>query len=120
MKKIIIGTVAVITIGLGVLICNKNGDLDRFNPFEQEKDVYVLSKTDGTPDASHSGRKYKYLLNGVDASGKENEIKVTTDTKDSLGKNQYFKVSVKGQYVFKYEEVQDQDVPEKAKEKLNK
>lgn len=120
MKKIIIGVASILTIGAGFVFISGIDDLDRFSPFTKEKDVYVLSKGLGVPSPEHNGKKYTYELNGVDQSGEEEKINILTDTKDSLGEEKYFKVHVKGRYVFQYDHIKEKDVPEKAKEKLRK
>ncbi|RAP18037.1 hypothetical protein C2W64_04366 [Brevibacillus laterosporus] len=59
------------------------------------------------------------MLNGVDKSGNENTIKVGLSGKDEY-QDCYLKVHVKGKYVYGFEEVQEKEVPEKAKEILKK
>ncbi|MGG2063618.1 YxeA family protein [Bacillus sp. S14(2024)] len=122
MKKILLGIIGLI-IGLGAFMIvgtgNADENIDRLNPFVKEKVVYVLTKGEGKPDPGYPGR-YMYILNGVDESGQEGEVKVGTAAKDEFQENTYLKLRAKGKYVFEFKEVQEKDVPEKAKEKLKK
>lgn len=118
MKKVLIAITGLIVMGVGLLAYIGEENRDRFNPLIHEKDVYVLTKGIGKPDPSFP-KRYIYMLNGVDESGNEDVIKVGSASKD-LTENRYLKVHVKGKYVFKFEEVQEKEVPEKAKEKLKK
>ena len=118
MKNILIAISGLVVMGGGLLAYMGEENRDRFNPLVKEKDVYVLTKGEGKPDPSFP-KRYIYMLNGVDESGNEDEIKVGSASKD-LTENRYLKVHVKGKYVFEFEEVQENEVPEKAKEKLKK
>ncbi|MHA4412497.1 YxeA family protein [Bacillus cereus] len=120
MKKIIVGTVAVITIGLGALFSSGVPEIDRMNPFLKEKDVYVLFKGNEDSDPANGGKKHIYKLNGVDASGEEKAIKVMMDPPQYLQKNDYLKVLTKGKSAMRVESVKEEAIPEKAKEKLKK
>ncbi|PFX73167.1 hypothetical protein COL39_15640 [Bacillus cereus] len=115
MKKTWITVLGLVVVGGGLLTYIEGEKIDRFNPFKKEKDVYVLTKEKAEPD----GRLYYYELSGVDISGKENTIKVRVSGKNDYS-NSYLKVHVKGKYVYKIEEVQEKEIPEKAKEKLKK
>ncbi|WP_420974656.1 YxeA family protein [Bacillus thuringiensis] len=95
------------------------GGVDRFNPFIKEKNVYALVEEIGVPDHNYPGR-YKYLVNGVDESGSEDEYKVGTSDPNVFKRKTYLKIHVKGKYVFSYEEVKENEVPKKVKEKLKK
>ncbi|MGE0979161.1 YxeA family protein [Bacillus cereus] len=120
MKKIIVGAVAVITIGLGALFSSGVPEIDRMNPFLKEKEVYVLYKGDENSDPTMGGKKHIYELNGVDVSGEEKVIKVMMDPPKYLPKNDYLKVLVKGKSAMEVESVKEEAIPEKAKEKLKK
>lgn len=118
MKKTWIAVSGLVVVG-GVLLAFIGGDtIDRFNPLVKEKDVYVLTKGEAKPDPEHKGYLYFYKLNGVDESGNENTIKVGVTFKDKYV-DSYLKVHVKGKYVYEFKKVQEEEVPEKAKEKLN-
>ncbi|MEK5391458.1 YxeA family protein [Margalitia sp. FSL K6-0131] len=118
MKKLLLGVIVLIIIGAGISTYIGKEYRDRFNPLVKEKDVYALLQGEGKPNPDFPQR-YMFMLNGVDELGKEDEIKVTTSEKD-FPKNTFIKVHVKGKYVFEYEIVKEKDVPEKAKEKLQK
>ncbi|HDR8160387.1 MULTISPECIES: YxeA family protein [Bacillus] len=115
MKKAWIAVSGLVVVGGGLLTYMGGETIDRFNPLVKEKDVYVLTKGEAKPD----GKRYFYMLNGVDESGDENTIKVGVSGKDDYP-DSYLKVHVKGKYVYKFEKVQEKEVPEKAKEKLEK
>ncbi|WP_242270522.1 YxeA family protein [Bacillus cereus group sp. BfR-BA-01425] len=116
MKKALIAVSGLVVVGGGLLTYVGGETIDRFNPLVKEKDVYVHAKGKAKPDPEFD-KRYYYILNGVDESGNENTIKVGVNRKDEFPDN-YLKVHVKGKYVYKYEEVQEEKVPEKAKEKL--
>ncbi|GAB6419750.1 YxeA family protein [Bacillus luti] len=117
MKKALIAVSGLIVVGGGLLTYVGGDTIDRLNPLVKEKDVYVLTKGEAKPDPDHDGKKYFYMLDGVDAIGDESNIKVGMDGKDEYV-NSYLKVRVKGKYVYKFEKIQEEKVPEKAKEKL--
>ncbi|MHA4412039.1 YxeA family protein [Bacillus cereus] len=114
----IIGGIVVLIIGFWGLTFTENEIIDRFNPLVVEKDVYALTKGPAESDPDFP-KRFMYVLNGVDESGKEKVIKVgvagQTEYQDT-----YIKVRAKGNYVSIFEEVQESKVPEKAKDKLKK
>lgn len=112
LKKLLLGILVINIIGLGGFFLIEEDVRDRFNPFTQEKEVYVLIDKEGVTDPNFEHR-YMFLLNGVDKSGNVKEIKVTSSVKD-FPKNTYLKVHVKGKYVYEYEKVAEKDIPEKA------
>ncbi|HDR7760649.1 YxeA family protein [Bacillus cereus] len=118
MKKLLL-----LIIGLSFLIYVLpfilQGDLDRFNPLYNEKNVYALVEEVGIPDHNYPGR-YKYLVNGIDEAGSEGEYKVGTSDPNVFKRKTYLKIHVKGKYVFSYEEVQEKEIPKKIREKLRK
>ncbi|KMP94691.1 YxeA family protein [Bacillus cereus] len=117
MKKAWITVAGVIVVGGGLLTYIGGENIDRFNPLVKEKDVYVHTKGEAKPDPDHDGKRYFYMLDGVDAIGDESTIKVGMPGKDEYV-DSYLKVRTKGKYVFGYEKVEQKDIPEKAKEKL--
>ncbi|HFK1808236.1 TPA: YxeA family protein [Bacillus cereus] len=119
MKKTWIAISGLIVVGGGLLTYMGGETVDRFNPLIKEKDVYAFTKGEAKPDPEHDGKRYFYMLNGVDKSGNENTIKVGIAGKDEYA-NSYLKVHVKGKYVYAIKEVQEKEIPEKAKEKLKK
>ncbi|EJV84190.1 MULTISPECIES: YxeA family protein [Bacillus] len=114
----IAGVIVVLIIAFWGLTFTENEIIDRYNPLVKEKDVYALTKGPAEPDPDYP-RRFMYMLNGVDESGNESEIKVgiagQTEYQDT-----YIKVRVKGSHVFSLEEVKESDIPEKAKEKIKK
>ncbi|MCW1939867.1 YxeA family protein [Bacillus anthracis] len=119
MKKVLIAISGLVVVGGGLLAYIGEENRDRFNPLVKENDVYVLQKEEAKPDPEHGGKRYFSMLNGVDESGNENNIKLGFAGKDEY-RNNYLKVHVKGKYVYQFEKVQENEVPEKAKEKLKK
>lgn len=116
----IAGVVVVLIIVCWGLTFTENEIIDRYNPLVIEKDVYALTKGPADPDPDPDyPRRFMYMLNGVDESGKESVIRVGI-TGPHEYQDTYIKVRVKGGYVFSLEEVKESDVPEKAKEKIKK
>jgi len=116
LKRILIGILVGLAVGMGALSLIDEDVRDRFNPFIGEKDVYVLLNKEGEPDPEFKHR-YMFRLDGVDESGEVEEIKVTASVKD-FAENTYLKVHVKGTYVYEYEEITEEDVPEQAIKEL--
>jgi|SRR5690625_193370 len=116
LKRILIGILVVVAVAMGAIYLIGEDVRDRFNPFIQEKDVYVLINKEGETDPDFKHR-YMFRVDGVDESGEVNGIKVTASVKD-FPENSYLKVHVKGKYVYGYEKVTEEDVPEEAKNKL--
>ncbi|EJR11952.1 MULTISPECIES: YxeA family protein [Bacillus] len=119
MKKSLIAISGLIVVGGGLLAYVGEETRDRFNPLVKENNLYVLQKEEAKPDPEHDNKRYFAMLNGVDESGNEDTIKLGFAGKDEYVNN-YLKVHVKGKYVYQFEEVQENEVPEKAKEKLKK
>ncbi|MDV8950522.1 YxeA family protein [Enterococcus faecalis] len=118
-KKFVIsiGTlIAVIVIGFfGSKIYNENnpGELgavvDQLNPFISESEVYVKTKS---YDDINKDDMYSYTQTAADETGKTRKI-IFTSSKE-LKKGHYLKLSNKGTHINSYEEVQKEQVPEKA------
>lgn len=118
-KKFVIsiGTlIAVIVIGFfGSKIYNENnpGELgavvDQLNPFISESQVYVKTKS---YDDINKDDMYSYTQTAADETGKTRKI-IFTSSKE-LKKGHYLKLSNKGTHINSYEEVQKEQVPEKA------
>ena len=116
LKRILIGILVAVALGMGALSLIGKDVRDRFNPFIEEKDAYALISKEGETDPDFKHR-YMFMVDGVDESGEVKEIKVTASVKD-FPENTYLKVHVKGTYVYEYEEVTEEDVPEKAIKEL--
>ncbi|MDZ4619214.1 YxeA family protein [Bacillus cereus] len=119
MKKALIAVSGLIVVGGGLLTYAGGDTIDRFNPLVKEKDVYVHTEGKAKPDPEHEGRRFYYVLDGVDELGNTNTIKVGMPGEDEHV-NSYLKVHTKGKFVYGFEEVQEEKVPEKVKEKLKK
>jgi len=112
-----IGTlIAVIVIGFfGSKIYNENnpGELgavvDQLNPFISQSEVYVKTKS---YDDINKDDMYSYTQTAADKTGKTRKI-IFTSSKE-LKKGHYLKLSNKGTHINSYEEVQKEQVPEKA------
>lgn len=93
MKKFII---CIIGIGLPIYLLPfmLRGDLDRFNPIAEEKNVYAVAEGYGIPDYHYKGRAI-YSLKSVDELS-----------------------NVKGKYVYSYEAISKEDIPEKIRGQL--
>lgn len=115
-KITLIGILVVVVLGMGALSLIGKDNRDRFNPFIEEKDVYALIDKEGETDPNFEHR-YMFMVDGVDNSGKVKEIKITSSVKDFYEKI-YVKVHVKGTYVYDYEEIPEESVPEKAIKEL--
>lgn len=121
MKKILLGTLAFFILGIGALFYIGEEYRDRFNPLVKEKDVYVVINEEGTldPDYPERFKYYMYMLDGVDETGLVEKIKVTS-TEKSFPENTFLKVHVKGKYVYSFSGIEEQQIPEQAKNKLKK
>ncbi|MFY2307191.1 YxeA family protein [Lysinibacillus fusiformis] len=118
MKKLIIGTLVIIVLGASALAYIGEEYRDRFNPFVSEKTVYALVNEDGSPDEDFP-RRYAFVLDTVDSTGVTEEIKLTSSEK-SFSENTYLEIYTKGKYVYNFKIIEEKDVPEKAKNKLNR
>ncbi|RAT01150.1 hypothetical protein A6E27_23445 [Bacillus cereus] len=116
MKKFII---CIIAIGLPIYLLPfiLRGDLDRFNPIAEEKNVYAVAEGYGIPDYHHKGRAI-YSLKGVDELRNETEYKVGTNTPNDFIRKTYLRIHVKGKYVYSYEAISEKDIPEKIRKQL--
>ncbi|PEJ67892.1 YxeA family protein [Bacillus wiedmannii] len=116
MKKFVI---CILGIGLPIYLLPfiLRGDLDRFNPIAEEKNVYAVAKGYGVPDYHHKGRAM-YSLKGVDELSNEKEYKVETNTPNDFRRKTYLKIHVKGKYVYSYDVISEKDIPEKIRGQL--
>ncbi|EDX69908.1 hypothetical protein BK742_21255 [Bacillus thuringiensis serovar pingluonsis] len=116
MKKFVI---CIIGIGLPIYLLPfiLRGDLDRFNPIAEEKNVYAIAQGYGVLDYHHKGRAM-YSLKGVDGLSNANEYKVGTNTPNVFIRKTYLKIHVKGKYVYSYDIITKDDIPEKIRGQL--
>ncbi|TCJ82302.1 UNVERIFIED_ORG: uncharacterized protein (TIGR01655 family) [Bacillus cereus] len=108
-------------LGIGLLIYLLpfllRGDLDRFNPLAEEKNVYAVAEGYGVPDYHNEGRAM-YSLKGMDESGNKEEYAVGTNTPNDFVRKTYLKIHVKGRYVYSYAIISERDIPEKIRGQL--
>ncbi|QFY00723.1 YxeA family protein [Bacillus cereus] len=116
MKKFVI---CILGIGLPIYLLPfiLRGDLDRFNPIAEEKNVYAVAKGYGVPDYHHKG-KAMYSLKTVDELSNEKEYNVGTNTPNDFIRKTYLKIHVKGKYVYSYDVISEKDIPEKIRGRL--
>ncbi|PEK90670.1 YxeA family protein [Bacillus mycoides] len=116
MKKFVI---CILGIGLPIYLLPfiLHGDLDRFNPIAEEKNVYAIAEEYGVPDYHHKGRAM-YSLKGVDELRNEKEYKIGTNTPNDFIRKTYLKIHVKGKYVYSYDIISEKDIPEKIRGQL--
>ncbi|MFS8352574.1 YxeA family protein [Bacillus nitratireducens] len=112
----------LVVLGLALMIYMLpyivRGDLDRLNPFFEQKYVYAVAKGYGLPDHDYEGR-YFYKLKGADESGKNMEYIVGVNTPNDFISKTYLRIDVRGKHVFSYDVVSEKDIPEKAKTVLS-
>ncbi|WP_144656607.1 YxeA family protein [Bacillus tropicus] len=108
-------------LGIGLLIYLLpfllRGDLDRFNPLAEDKNVYAVAEGYGVPDYHNEGRAI-YSLKGMDESGNKEEYAVGTNTPNDFVRKTYLKIHVKGRYVYSYDIISEKDIPEKIRGQL--
>ncbi|OTW73288.1 hypothetical protein BK727_08170 [Bacillus thuringiensis serovar roskildiensis] len=108
-------------LGIGLLIYLLpfllRGDLDRFNPLAEEKNVYAVAEGYGVPDYHNEGRAM-YSLKGIDESGNQEEYTVGTNTPNDFVRKTYLKIHVKGRYVYSYDIIIEKNIPEKIRGQL--
>lgn len=98
---------------IAVTIFFPNEITDKMNPLVAKSQIYVQINKDGTP-LSPGG--YDYTLTGFDKKGKESEVNFYAGKE--LRKDAYLRIYTKGKYVKTWEEVQFEDIPDKAKGKF--
>ncbi|MFK4289210.1 uncharacterized protein (TIGR01655 family) [Bacillus sp. RC240] len=116
MKKFLLCIIGI-SLPIYLLPFILRGDLDRFNPIAEEKNVYAIAKGYGVPDYHHKGRAM-YSLKGVDEARNENKYTVGTNTPNDFIRKTYLKIHVKGKYVYSYDVISEKDIPEKIRVQL--
>lgn len=116
MKKFILCIIGI-SLLIYLLPFMLRGDLDRFNPIAEGKNVYAVAEGYGVPDYHTNGRAM-YSLKGIDESGNEEEYTVGTNTPNDFIRKTYLKIHVKGRYVYSYEAISEKDIPEKIRGQL--
>ncbi|MBO0423014.1 hypothetical protein BCR22_04725 [Enterococcus plantarum] len=92
-----------------------SGTIDQLNPLVPEGEVYVKTKK---ADSINSYGITTYKQQSFDKEGKSKEIIFTAD--HELQTDRYLKIYNKGAHIETYEEVSEQDIPEKALKQLHK
>ncbi|MCM3716774.1 YxeA family protein [Fictibacillus phosphorivorans] len=113
MKKLLGVLLVLVVLLVGFFTVVPKEDRDHINPFVLKEDVYVQINEEAVPK---DGR-YEYALNGYNEKGEEKEV--TFDSGKVLKEDAYLKITVKGDFVEGWEEVQGEDIPESVKAKLN-
>ncbi|CAH1191425.1 MULTISPECIES: YxeA family protein [Paenibacillus] len=117
MKKGITAVAVVVIALVGFVVFIQNVNLNRIGA----QQYYVQINQDGKriEDKSDSGQKYvsyEYTQEGFDSKGKEKVLTFTAAKE--LRKDAYLRIYVKGNDVSSYQEVQADELPEQAKQKL--
>jgi uncharacterized protein (TIGR01655 family) len=111
MKRIIVLFIALVMLMIVARGCG--GTIDRINPFVKTDDYYVLLKEDGK---QLSKSQWEYTLTGYNKDGKKQEFVLLTLR--HLRKGIYLKVAAKGENGKSFIEVKENEVPQKALEKI--
>lgn len=115
MKKLIPILMAILIVPMVLTGCN-----DRYNPFASKTYYYVIIKGEGTSQKDDNGKvmeSREYELPAYDKEGKEKVITFTG--MQQLREGAFLKLTLKGESVKTYEEVQKEDIPKAAAEKLD-
>ncbi|GAA0084815.1 YxeA family protein [Clostridium sp. CTA-7] len=110
MKKIIGGIVVVLVIS-GVIFGVSKG-FDRTTILNLGADKYYLKTTEEYKQHIR-GTIYEYEINGYDKNG--NEKLITFTSNKLLEKDKYLKVFIKDDNVKSYEEIPENELPDKVK-----
>ncbi|MBE7105089.1 DUF1093 domain-containing protein [Bacillus cereus] len=116
MKKFVFYIIGI-SLPIYLLPFMLRGDLDRFNPIAEEKNVYAIAKGYSVPDYYHKGRAM-YSLKGVDELRNKKEYTVGTNTPNDFIRKTYLKIHVKGKYVYSYDVISETGIPEKIRKQL--
>ncbi|HDX9629734.1 TPA: YxeA family protein [Bacillus cereus] len=116
MKKLSVFMILII-VGVTLLVVKGGPIVDQLNPFIKEDIYYTVVDNDGEYEAKSNGfGRWNYKFKGYDESGKEQKIVMTSSKHLRIGA--YLKIKSKGTYGMKWEEIQDDEIPAKAKEKV--
>lgn len=116
-KGLIVGTSVILVVLIGFIIFIQNVNINRLGA----DSYYVQIQDSGKKmeDKSDNGKiftYYEYTMTGFNEDGKEKNFTFTAQ-KD-LRKQAYLQIYLKGDKVSSYQEVQANELPEKAKQKL--
>lgn len=119
MKKLLIGLVAVLLLGIG--------GMTLFTHFYNEGETYYTQvTTDGTKGEdrdTHGGTyvKYTYTLTGYDADGESRDLTFNVNRDTPLRRDAFLKMTWKeNRGITRWEAVDQNDIPKKAQQALLK
>ena len=117
MKKWLI---LVLLIGLSISYFLYKGGIfvDALNPFLKEKNYYVVVNQKGEQIKESGYQTWKYHFRGYDKLGVSQELPMTVSKRLRMGA--YLEVHSKGKNVISWHELQENDIPDDIKEKLQK
>ncbi len=109
--------IVLIIVGATLLVVKGGPIVDQLNPFIKEDIYYTVVDSDGEYEAKSNGfGRWNYKFKGYDESGKEQKIMMTSSKHLRIGA--YVKIKSKGTCGIKWEEIQGDEMPAKAKEKI--
>ncbi|MWV44173.1 YxeA family protein [Paenibacillus sp. HJL G12] len=116
-KGLVIGSVILVVL-IGFVVFIQNVNLNRLGT-----DQYYVQIQDGKrmEEKSNDGKKfvyYEYTLDGFDKNGQEKSVTFTASKE--LRKEAYLSVYMKGDKAGSYQEVQENELPGPAKQKLER
>ncbi|GAA0392209.1 YxeA family protein [Paenibacillus motobuensis] len=116
-KGLLIGSGIILVLLIGFIVFIQNVNINRLGADSYYVQIQDSGKEiEGKSDSGKIFTYYEYTIKGFDEDGKEKTFTFTAQ-KD-LRKQAYLQVYLKGDEVKSYQEVQANDLPEKAKQKL--
>ncbi|MGC5929971.1 YxeA family protein [Enterococcus faecalis] len=94
---------------------------DMANPFVKVEAVYGKlpeKPSESWKDAANGGMDYGYNIDTVSESGEKRTVQITSFGSELNADDSLLKVSIKGQYVRKYEVINQESVPKSVLEKM--
>lgn len=118
MKKGRLITIAILVVLVGGFAFLQSINFNRFGAQQYYVQVQDGTKMEGKTSQGEKYIYYEYTLNGFDKDGKEKGLTFTADKQ--LRKDAYLRVYVKKDIVSSYQEVQLNELPEQAKQELDR
>jgi uncharacterized protein (TIGR01655 family) len=116
-KGLLIGSGIILVLLIGFIVFIQNVNINRLGADSYYVQIQDSGKEiEGKTDSGEIYTDYEYTIKGFDEDGKEKTFTFTAQ-KD-LRKQAYIQVYLKGDKVKSYQEVQANELPEKAKQKL--
>jgi len=116
-KGFFIGTGIIVVLLVGFIVFIQNVNVNRFGTDHYYVQIQDSGKKiEGKSDSGEIYVHYDYTMKGFDKDGKEKTF--TFSANKDLRKQAYLLVYLKGEEVKSYKEVQANELPEKAKQKL--